>query len=146
MIRFPPVVLLLQVPGLALADSAADLSTCVADNTSGKQRKDLARWVFFAMAAHPDFAAYATPELNAARDPTDKMVADLVMHLITEQCPTQANAAFRDRGAAGIQVAFEALGRLAMLELMTNPDTAAAMSGFQKYVNSEKVGEALLAK
>ena len=64
MIRFLLVVLL-QVPGLALADSAADLSTCVADNTSGKQRKDLARWVFFAMAAHPDFAAYATPELNA---------------------------------------------------------------------------------
>jgi len=146
MLRFLLVVVFLQIPGLAIADSAAALSTCVADNTSGKQRKDLARWVFFAMAAHPELAAYATSEVNTARESTDRIVADLVAQLITEQCASEANAAFREQGTAGIQVAFEALGRLAMMELMSNADTTAAMTSFQKYVDNDKISEALRTK
>ena len=97
MLRCLLVVMLMQIPGLAFADTAAALSSCVADNTSGKQRKDLARWVFFAMAAHPDLVSYTTPELGAAREETDRTTADLFVYLITEQCPGEASAAFAER-------------------------------------------------
>lgn len=143
MFRCLLVVLLLQLPAPAIADTAAALSSCVADNTSGKQRKDLARWVFFAMAAHPDLASYTTAELGAAREQTDRMTADLFVYLITQQCPDQARAAFAERQTAGIQVAFEELGRLAMLELMSHGDTTAAMSSFEKYLDNDRIAAVL---
>jgi hypothetical protein len=146
MLRYLLVVLLLQIPGLAFADTAAALSSCVADNTSGKQRKDLARWVFFAMAAHPDLVSYTTSELSAAREQTDRMTADLFVQLITQQCPNEASAAFAERQTAGIQAAFEQLGRLAMFELMSNADTTAAMSSFEKYLDNDKIAAVLRGK
>src|SRR6185436_2688332 len=38
-------------PGGEAQELVGALKTCVADNTSGKDRKELAKWVFFAMAA-----------------------------------------------------------------------------------------------
>ena len=146
MLRCLLLVMFLQIPGLALADTATALSSCVGDNTSGKQRKDLARWVFFAMAAHPDLASYTTSELSAARDESDRMTAELFVYLITQQCPEEASAAFAERQTAGIQVAFEELGRLAMLELMSHPNTAAAMGSFEKYLDNDKLSAVLRGK
>jgi hypothetical protein len=146
MLRVLLVALLLQVPGLASADSAADLSSCVSDNTSGKQRKDLARWVFLAMAAHPDLKQFASAEVDAVRDPTDKTVAEMFEQLITVQCATQANAAYTEHGTPGLEVAFEELGRLAMMELMSNPDASAAMGTFERYLDRSKITAALTGK
>jgi len=74
------------------------------------------------------------------------MVAELFVTLITQQCRNEASATFRERGTPGLQVAFEALGRIAMLELMSNADTSAAMSGFEKYLDNVKISEALQGK
>lgn len=39
----------------ALAGPYTDaLGSCLADNTTGKDRKELARWIFVAMSAHPE--------------------------------------------------------------------------------------------
>lgn len=146
MLRILLVAILMQIPGLALADTSAALSTCVADSTSGKQRKDLARWVFLAMAAHPDLRQYASPEAGVAKEPTDKDVAKLFEILIAEQCATEANAAYQELGTPGIQVAFEMLGRLAMQELMTNADASAAMAAFERYVDSSRIDAVLNKK
>lgn len=143
MLRILFIVLLMQVPCIALADTTVALSTCVADNTSGKQRKDLARWVFLAMAAHPELQQYASAEAASVREMTDRSIAALFESLITEHCAAEANATYRELGVPGLQVAFETLGRLAMQELMTNADASAAMTTFEKYVDSEKVNAAL---
>lgn len=146
MLRILIVAIFVQIPALALANTPAALSSCVADNTSGKQRKELARWIFFAMASHPELKQYASPEVAASREPSDRTVAGLFEHLITEQCAGEANAAFTEHGTAGLQVAFEELGRLAMLELMSNPDTTASMSTFEKYLDREKISAVLNKK
>lgn len=146
MLRILLIAILTQLPCFAFADTTAALSTCVADNTSGKQRKDLARWVFLSMAAHPDLKQYTSPEADVARTPTDKSVATLFEFLITEQCATEANATFTELGTPGLQVAFETLGRLAMQELMSNADANAAMATFERYVDNEKVNAALHSK
>jgi hypothetical protein len=143
MFRYLLIAFFLYAPALAVADSAAALSACVTDNTSGKQRKDLARWVFLAMAAHPELKPYTTPDIDAAREATDKLLAELFVDLITQKCAAEAGATFEERGTAGLQVAFEQLGRVAMLELMSNPDTTAAMSGFEKHLDREKISAAL---
>jgi hypothetical protein len=146
MFRILLIAILTQIPCLAFADTSTALSTCVADNTSGKQRKDLARWVFLAMAAHPDLRQYTSPETDVAREPTDRNVAELFEILITVQCETEANATFRELGTPGLQVAFEVLGRLAMQELMSNADASAAMSAFERYVDNDKISAALNKK
>ena len=143
MLRLLLALVFMQLPCLAIADTAAALSSCVADNTSGKQRKELARWVFLAMAAHPDLRQFTSSDIDAARESTDKSTATLFELLITEQCATEANAAYKEHGTPGLQVAFEALGRLAMMELMSNESASSAMNAFEKYVDSSKVNAAL---
>lgn len=146
MIRLLLIVILAQIPCLSVADTSAALSTCVADNTSGKQRKDLARWVFLAMAAHPDLKQYTSPEAEIAREPSDRSMAELFEYLITERCATEANATYTELGTPGLQVAFETLGRLAMMELMSNADASAAMSAFERYVDGDKISATLNKK
>lgn len=143
MLRLLLVFVFMQLPCLALADTAAALSSCVSDNTSGKQRKDLARWVFLAMAAHPDLRQYTSSDADVARESTDKATAALFEFLITEQCAPEANAAYKEHGTPGLQVAFEALGRLAMMELMSNENASSAMSAFEKHVDSKKINDVL---
>jgi hypothetical protein len=146
MLRLFLVAMFMQIPVLASADTTAALSSCVADNTSGKQRKELARWIFLAMAAHPDLKQYTSSEVASARELTDKSTAALFEILIADQCATQANAVFKEHGTPGLQVAFEALGRLAMQELMSNAELIAAMSAFERYIDSVKVNTALNKK
>jgi hypothetical protein len=146
MLRLMLVAIFMQIPLLASANTTAALSSCIADNTSGKQRKELARWIFLAMAAHPDLKQYTSSEVDTAREPTNKTTAALFEILITDQCAAEANAVFKEHGTPGLQVAFEALGRLAMQELMSNTELIAAMSAFERYIDSVKVNTALSKK
>ncbi len=146
MIRALLITLLALVPLLGHADSSASLSTCVADNTSGKQRKDLARWVFLSMAAHPELKQFTSTAADDARESTDRSIAELFEVLITEQCADEANATYRELGTPGLQVAFETLGQLAMQELMSNEDANAAMTAFDRYLDNEKINATLNRK
>src|SRR5579863_8064334 len=65
-------------------ESVDALRTCVTDNTSGKDRKDLAKWVFFAMAAHPEIKPYAQANVSAAADESSQKMAALVTRLLTD--------------------------------------------------------------
>lgn len=146
MLRRLSVALMLLLPGLALADATASLSTCVSDSTTGKERKDLARWVFFAMSSHPDLKQFTSPALDAAREGTDHAIADLFSSLITDRCHAEAAASYQAGGPASFATAFEALGRLAMMELMANPDTNATMTAFNRFLDQAKIAETLNRK
>jgi hypothetical protein len=128
------------VSTMSFADT---LTTCVADHTNGKDRKDLARWVFFAMAAHPDIAKYASPQTTTDLDSVQQTMGALVMRLLTVDCATEARQSFVNGGASAIQTAFETLGKLAMQEVMSNANVMTTMSGFTKYIDEKKLGEAL---
>lgn len=119
------------------------LSACLADSTSGKDRKDLARWVFFAMAAHPEMKPFGSAAIAAASADTDRTLATLFTRLLAEQCPRQTQAAYKQGGSKAIEVAFQTLGQLAMQELMSNPEVGANMSRFEKLLDPAKLGKAL---
>jgi hypothetical protein len=132
----------------ALADSAtSDLTTCLTDSTTGKDRKDLARWIFIAMAAHPEMkdVSNLTP---AAREASSKSVAALVTRLLTEQCAAQARALFAQSANAtsALTTSFGALGKVAMQELMTDPRVNASTEEFMKYLDRQKFEAALRPK
>jgi hypothetical protein len=122
----------------ALAGPATDaLTTCVADSTTGKDRKELAQWVFVAMSSHPELQPLAHVD-DAQRDEMDKKLASLATRLITENCAAQAKAAIEKEGIESFKAAFGALGRLAMQELMSNKSVNEAFTRYTKYLDKAK--------
>lgn len=115
-----------------------DLSKCLSDNTSGKDRKDLAIWVFTVMASHPEILTISSIKVED-KTIAEKTVGKLYNRLLTEDCKPQIDTAYKNRSPRAIQSAFEQLGRLAMLELMSNEKVIESFSGPAKYINLEKL-------
>lgn len=135
----------LNVPS-ALAGPATDaLSTCLADNTTGKDRKEMARWVFVGMASHPEIKTLSNVT-QENRDTFDKTMANLVTRLMTENCLAQARSAMEKDGGEAFKVAFGVVGKLAMQELMSNPNVNASFSDFAKYIDQKKLNSAFANK
>lgn len=127
----------------AVASPATDgLSTCLADNTSGKDRKDLARWIFLAMSLHPEIRNLSAATA-ATRDEADKKMAALVTRLLTVNCEQQTKIVAANEGGAGMFTAFKSLGEVAMRELMGNPDVAASVGAYARYLDQKKIDSVL---
>lgn len=121
--------------GPATAGPAADaLGVCLGDNTTGKDRKDLAQWIFVAMAAHPEIKPLSAVT-EAGRDALDRKLAALATRLLTENCRAEAKAAVTESGNVAIESAFGVLGRLAMAEVMSNPAVSEAIVRYAKYLD-----------
>lgn len=117
---------------------ATSLQQCLADNTTGKDRKELARWIFAAMATHPEMRDLSNAT-ELTRDRLSQSMGALLTRLLTENCAEQTRAAVTNEGSQGLEAAFGALGQLAMQELMTNKDVSAALSGFERFVDQKKI-------
>ncbi len=142
MLRVFIVLLAFLAPLASAQNSTQALSQCLAETTNGKDRKDLARWVFFAMASHPEIKQYASPAAAAAEDQTHKTMAELFTRLLAESCLRQTQAAFKEGGAKAIEIAFQTLGQLAMQELMANPAVSESMGKFEKQIDQSKLSKA----
>src|SRR5262245_1310891 len=90
------VVVAVSVPVSHAAQAEQSLNalkTCLADSTSGKDRKDLAKWIFLAMAAHPEMKQHANAGTATAADESSKTIAALVTRLLTDSCANEIKAA-----------------------------------------------------
>lgn len=122
----------------SVAGPATDaLSACLADNTTGKDRKDMARWVFVGMSAHPEIQSLSNVT-QADRDALDRQMATMFTRLITENCTAQVKLARNKDGSNALKDAFEIIGKLAMQELMSNPNVNSGFATFTKYVDQSK--------
>ncbi len=134
--------LCLTQPAFAL-NGQASLGACMVDELSGKEKKQLATWIFFAMAAHPEIKQFANIQGDAQRN-IDKQVGSLVTRLLTESCANELKAAYREGGMTAIEQSFELVGKVAMEELMTNPKVNMAISGYADFIDDKKL-EAVLS-
>jgi hypothetical protein len=131
--------------GLALAQTTEQtsvLGNCLAENTTGRERKELAKWIFFAMAAHPEIKGRISIAGNDAED-SSKSVALIIMRLLTESCLKETRAAVHGNSARSLEVAFEVLGRLAMMELMADEATMKAIGRWAEFMDSKRLAAAL---
>jgi hypothetical protein len=126
----------------AAGPNSIELGKCLTDNTNGKERKDLARWLFIAMGTHPEIKQLSAAT-GADLDAASKSTGALFTRLLTENCAAQMRSATETDGKDAIQAAFATLGQVAMQELMSDKDVNAAFSGFERYVDKKKV-EAVL--
>ena len=117
------------------------LGRCLADNTTGKDRKDLAKWFFLAMAAHPEIKQYTSANASTAAEESSRTLAALVTRLLTDTCANEMRAFPKDERSAALKLAFENLGRLAMQELMADQSVSESMGHFYRYLDQKRFEE-----
>lgn len=135
------------VPAPAATTPIEATQTCLTDNTSGKDRKLLAKWIFLSMAAHPELKTLSTATAQTQED-TSREFAGLVTRLMTVDCKNEMRALIGtdDDVLSAMKVAFSHLGEVAMQELMANKDVDASISQFGKFMDEEELSAALKPK
>jgi hypothetical protein len=121
------------------------LARCLADNTTGKDRKDLARWIFLTMSTQLDIGSAARVD-PASIPSAQRTVAELATHLLAESWSRETAAVVEADGASGVGMAFEYLGKLAMQELMSNREVNASISGVDRFLDKNRIERAVKAK
>jgi glutamate mutase epsilon subunit len=139
-----PLLLLLSLPVHAQQPGEA-LSTCFVENTTGRDRKDLAKWVFVAMGAHPEMKAMASIS-TAASDNASRAAGRIFTRLITETCVKEARAAFKTNDAMAFTSAFSVLGMIAMQEITNDKDVSSGLEVIQRYIDTTKINAVLSGK
>ena len=120
------------------SQEAQQLGVCLTDSMNGKERKNLAKWIFLGMSSHSEIKPYAKVSKQDL-DESDRYVGKLITRLITEDCPEQAKVASKVRGTGAFEQAFKVVGEVAMQELMAEPSVGQSLGGFEKYLDQEKI-------
>jgi len=128
-----------------LADSSiGSLGNCLVDHLTGKERKNLAKWIFLSMAAHPEIKSFSNASPKDI-DESDRYVGSLITRLLTDDCPSELKKA-SSSGPLAARKAFELVGQVAMQELMTNQDVMKSISNYAQYADREKISRILNEK
>ena len=131
--------LALSAASQAQAGPAADtLSKCVVGATSAQDRVVLTKWAYVVISANPEFRGMSTVT-EPMRDEANHRVAVLLTRLVTVDCRAQAVAAVRGEGPQAMEEAAKALAASAARDLLADPATLAGMTGFLKYLDSQKL-------
>ncbi|TCM21969.1 hypothetical protein EDF56_101646 [Novosphingobium sp. PhB165] len=116
---------------------AAKLGECFVMKSTGEDRVAFARWFVAALGSAPQVADIAKID-PAQKDGLDRQVATIFTRLIAVDCAEQARPLYQVHSSAGFSTAGEALGRIAMQELMSNPDASAKMfGGYTAYIRDD---------
>lgn len=132
---------LFAVPSISVANPTQAFGTCLIDNLNGKERKDLIKWIFFAIAAHPEINSFSKVTSDDSLK-NDKVIGGLITRLLTENCPAEMKAA-NDADPQAIQTAFKLVGEVAMQELMTNKLVSNSISNYVNHADQKKIAEVL---
>jgi hypothetical protein len=123
------------------SQEAQQLAVCLTDSLNGKERKNLAKWIYLGMSTHSIIKPFSNVTEQDIDD-TNRYVGALVTRLLTEDCPKQAKAAIDVGGQGAMENAFRLVGEVAMQELMTEPSVGNALGAFDKYLDQEKFDKA----
>jgi len=114
------------------------------DTLSGKERKNLAKWISFSIAAHPEIKPYSSASQKDIKE-SDEYVGKLITRLLTVNCPDELKKAYKSDPLA-VQKAFELVGRVAMQEIMTNQEVMKSLTSYAQYADKEKINKILAEK
>lgn len=117
------------------------LSQCLTDATTGKDRKDLATWVFVSLSAHPQIKHFASIS-DAQKQQIDQRMGEIFTRLIAKDCTVQAKQAVVMEGERGLTHAFGILGKLSTQEIMMDTAVEQSLSNFTKYINEDQIEQA----
>jgi hypothetical protein len=133
---------LLTAGSLAAAPSGAgpyadDLAKCMVRTSTPADRAEFIKFLFSAMAQHPDVASMANipPRQMEA---TLKATGELIQRLLLESCRAEAQQAIHYEGMQSVFYSFQFYGQSMAAELFGNPIVAAKMKDMNKYLDADK--------
>ena len=139
------ILTFLLIGGPAFPQSPTDaLSACFADNLNGKERKSLAKWMFFSMGAHPEIKSYLNVNSRDVRV-SDEYVGALLTRLLTVDCSTRLKDAYSS-DPTSLQKAFEVVGKVAVQEIMTSDEVRKAINNYTQFADTAKINKVLTQK
>jgi hypothetical protein len=115
-----------------------DMAKCLVKAASPEDQTVFIRWLFAAIALHPDVASMATITPQQ-REEFSKRAGALFQRLLTESCRAETQQAIHNEGSATIQYAFQVFGQAAAGHLFANPTVAAGMKDLAKYIDQDKI-------
>lgn len=119
-----------------------DLSRCLVRSTGDEEKRTLVKWIFAAVALHPEVAdiSSVTP---AQRTEMTRNMAKIFEKLLADSCRTEVQQAVQYEGPQTIGSSFQVLGQVAARELFSNPNVAANMADLGKYIDQKRIAEAM---
>ena len=135
------LVLAASLPALS-NEPTRQLSECLTDSLNGKERKELAKWIFLAISSHSVISPYSSAT-EKDRDESNKFFGGLITRLMTEDCPNQTKLAINESGSLAVQNSFKVVGEVAMMELMSEQSVTQSISSFEKYLDQEKLNKVM---
>ncbi len=120
--------------------AAKALGDCLVAKSTGEDRLLVARWLLASLASAPQVKDVTTPT-PGKKVTLDKGMAGLFTRLLTVDCKAGARPVFKQKTQAGFTVAGEALGRVAMTELLSNKDALAALATYVEYLDEKDFKE-----
>jgi hypothetical protein len=115
-----------------------DMAKCLVKAATPDDQTVFIKWLFAAIALHPDVASMASIS-SQQRDDFSKRAGALFQRLLTESCRSETQQAIRYEGPATIQYAFQVFGQAAAGNLFANPSVAAGMKDLAKYIDQDKI-------
>jgi hypothetical protein len=125
-------------PLLCNAQVPAVLGKCIVANITASDRQDLARWVFFSMAAHPEVKQFSNARAEAA-DVAARKVGALFTRTMRDECAKEVQEAARTKGPPVVPSAINFFTQLGVQELMTNRDVLSTLSSFSQFADREGI-------
>lgn len=116
------------------AQLAEALGQCFVMQTNGHDRLAVASWMLGSLASAPQMAEVAKVD-SAKKVELDQAMAKLFTRLMTQDCAAQSRPLFKAKSEAGFRAAGEALGKIAVQELLGNPAASAALGSYANYLN-----------
>lgn len=136
--------------GFMLADARAQapsadaaLGECMVKAATPNDREVLVKWVFSALAAHPQLVDMSSLDA-ASRDALDGEMARLFERLMVDDCTVQARNALADDAGDAFGAGFKVLGEVAMTGLIDHPEVQGRIAGFAGKVDDTMILRALL--
>jgi hypothetical protein len=112
------------------------LSVCLVNKTSDLEKTMLVKWIFAAIALHPEVESMAAVS-NDQREALNRQFASLVQSLLTQSCVTEAREAVKYEGEGALEASFNVLGQVASRELFTDPAVAEGIAAIAKYIDAD---------
>ncbi|MDP3700876.1 MAG: hypothetical protein Q8R72_08215 [Hylemonella sp.] len=129
------------VPAIA-GPYSDDLAKCLVRSTGDAEKRTLVKWIFAAVALHPEVAdiASVTP---AQRTEMTRNTAKIFEKLLADSCRAEVQQAVQYEGPQTIGSSFQVLGQVAARELFSNPNVAANMADLGKYIDQKRIADVM---
>lgn len=116
---------------------ANELSKCLVESTSARDKMVLIQWTFSSLSHHPNIKQISSVSKTQSEQ-INRKIANLFTRLLTESCSSETRKALKFEGHLALEKSFGFLGKTAGKELVSNPKVEKGFSNFMKYIDESK--------